>query len=82
MKNFIENFGIDPKEEESRREKILEKVDPRIAEILRKHPPSSVSSTQETQEKVEVAPEEPPKNIRNFKAHIELSQPRESDDEQ
>lgn len=82
MENFIENFGINPEEEKRRREKILEMVDPRIAEILRKHLPSSASTTQEEQERVEVAPEVPPRNICNFKAHIELSQPRENDDKQ
>lgn len=76
----MEKFQIDPDEERKRHEEILKKVDPRIAEILRKHLRSSASTTQEEQERVEVAPEVPPRNIRNFKAHIELSQPRENDE--
>mgnify|MGYP001594796541 CR=1 FL=1 len=76
----MEKFQIDPDEERKRHEEILKKVDPRIAEILRKHLPPLAPTTQEEQEKVEVAPEVPPRDIRDFKTHIELSQQSENDD--
>lgn len=76
----MEKFQIDPIEERKLHEEALKKVDSRTAEILRRHLPSLASTIQEEQEKVEVAPEVPLRNIRNFKTHIELSQQRENDD--
>lgn len=82
----MEKFKIDPNEERQRHEKILNKIDPGIAKILRSHltyapsPETKRSDIPEEQEKVKVAPEVPPRSILNFKTHIELSQPREDDD--
>lgn len=74
-----EKFYIDPKEQKRRHEEVLGKIDDVTAGILRKHLTSSDSTTKEIQEKVEVVTEKPPKKIRDFKTHIELSQQKEDE---
>lgn len=75
----MEKFEIDPNEERKLHEETLKKVDPRIAEILRKHLTYPTPLKQEDPRKDESTPEEPPKNVRHFKTHIELSQQNEND---
>lgn len=75
----MEKFEIDPNEQRKLHEETLKKVDPRIAEILRKHLTYPTPLEQEEQKNVESTPEEPPKKIRDFKTHIELSQQEEKE---
>lgn len=77
-----EKFYIDPEEEKRRHEEVLGKIDDVTAGILRKHLTYSTPLKQEELRNVEDTPKEPPKKIRDFKTHIVLSQPRETDNEQ
>lgn len=72
----MEKFQIDPDEERKRHEEALEKVDPRIAEILRKH---LTYPTPLPQEEKPSTPQEFPQNTSQFKTFIERSQQNEKD---
>jgi hypothetical protein len=53
----MEKFEIDPNEEKRRHDKILEKIDPQIAKILRGH--LTYPPTPEQEKKAETVPETP-----------------------
>jgi len=53
----MEKFIIDPNEKKRLDEKILEKIDPRLAEILQSH--LTYAHSPEQEKKVEVPPEAP-----------------------